>query len=72
MLRWLTRFVLFRLLGGRALAALAIFGFIRRQLAGRRTATVGDGSTSPPRSTSARGSTSKDGSTSRTGSSPGR
>jgi hypothetical protein len=63
MLRWIARFVLFRVLGGRALAALAIAGFIRRLLAGRRASITRTGST-PSRSTSASGSTSRGGSTS--------
>jgi hypothetical protein len=36
MLRWLARLVLYRFLGGRALAVLAILGFVRRLLGGRR------------------------------------
>jgi hypothetical protein len=51
MLRWIARFLLFRVLGGRALAALAVVGFIRRMLAGRR-ATITRMEPSPSLSTS--------------------
>jgi hypothetical protein len=64
MLRWIARFLLFRVLGGRALAAFAVVGFVRRLLAGRRATITrtGPGST-PSRSTSADGSTPRSGAT---------
>jgi len=48
MLRWIARFLLFRVLGGRALAALAVVGFIRRMLAGRRATVIARPRTTPP------------------------
>ena len=48
MLRWIARFVLFRVLGGRALAALAVFGFVRRMLAGRRATIIARTRSAPP------------------------
>jgi hypothetical protein len=76
MLRWIARFVLFRVLGGRALAALAVVGFIRRLLAGRRASITRTGSTqprsSPPSGSTTNGSTSRSGSSSSSGSSSGR
>jgi hypothetical protein len=66
MLRWIAKFLLFRVLGGRALAALAVFGFIRRMLAGRRAAITrtGPGPEYPPSpSASAGESTPRSGST---------
>ena len=66
MLRWIARFLLFRVLGGRALAALAVFGFIRRMLAGRRasiTRTGADAGATPSPSASAGGSTPPSGAT---------
>jgi hypothetical protein len=71
MLRWIARFVLFRVLGGRALAALAVFGFIRRMLAGRRASITRTGST-PSRSSSVPRSTSGSGSAPGAGSASGR
>jgi hypothetical protein len=78
MLRWLARFVLFRVLGARVLAVLAILGFIRRQLAGRKATTTRTRPTPEQRSAASRRSTSKIGSTpgsestSRSGSTSGR
>jgi len=63
MLRWIARFLLFRVLGGRALAALAVFGFVRRMLAGRRASITRTESTPSPL-TPAGGSTPRRGSTS--------
>ena len=48
MLRWIARFLLFRVLGGRAIAALAVVGFIWRQLAGRRATTIVRTRRAPP------------------------
>lgn len=78
MLRWLTRFVLLRILGARVLAVLAILGFIRRQLAGRKATMTTTRSTRESRLTTSRSSTSKggapagSGSTSRGGSTSAR
>jgi hypothetical protein len=65
MLRWIARFLLFRVLGGRALAALAVVGFIRRLLAGRRASITRTGSAQPGLGSSSR-------SAPRSGSTPGR
>ena len=54
MLGWLIRLVLFRILGPRVLAVLAVLGFIRRQLAGRKTTATGTRSAAEPSSASRR------------------
>jgi hypothetical protein len=67
MLGWLIRLVLFRILGPRVLAVLAVLGFIRRQLAGRkttatRTQSASEAPSSPSgRSTPGRGAGSASG-----------
>jgi hypothetical protein len=40
MLGWLARFRLLLVLGGRALAVLAVWGFFRRMLTGRRATVI--------------------------------
>ena len=58
MLRWIARFLLVRVLGGRALAVLAIVGFIRRILGGRRATVIARTRATPPPSAAAPGSPS--------------